>query len=211
MAKFKVGDKVRIREWDDMEKQFGLNPVFGSIACTCSFSTGMKHLCGRTATITSIDADRGWCELEFDDKSGRLDWIYTIDMIEPVRKDTIVIYRNGQDVIALDKRDGRKATATCSKDDTFDFAVGAHLALERLLPAKEPEKKEPEKKYYTGKAVYVLGNDSGFTVGKVYTFVDGRTRDDDGDIRPCHDWRIGSLSDYNLGETRKFIEFKGEA
>lgn len=43
-----------------------------------------------------------------------------------------------------------------------------------------------EKKYFNGKAVFVKewdGRDA-FTLGKTYEFVDGRTKDDDGDIRP---------------------------
>lgn len=46
--------------------------------------------------------------------------------------ETIIIYRNGQKVIALDKRNGNTAEAKCSPEDEFDFVTGAKLALERL-------------------------------------------------------------------------------
>lgn len=49
-------------------------------------------------------------------------------------KETIVIYRNGSETIALEKNTGRKAVAKCSADDTYNFEIGAKLALERLFP-----------------------------------------------------------------------------
>lgn len=53
------------------------------------------------------------------------------------KDETIVIYRKGDDVIALNKAAGKQAKATCSKDDEFVFETGAKLAFERLL-GEEP-------------------------------------------------------------------------
>ncbi len=48
---YNVGDKVTIRQWDDMAVEFGLN-VFGDIkvpkAC---FTEPMRKYCGKTLTI----------------------------------------------------------------------------------------------------------------------------------------------------------------
>ena len=49
-------------------------------------------------------------------------------------KETIVIYRNGSETIALEKNTGRKAVAKCHTDDTYNFEIGAKLALTRLFP-----------------------------------------------------------------------------
>lgn len=49
-------------------------------------------------------------------------------------KETIVIYRNGAETIALEKNTGRKAVAKCSAEDTYNFEIGAKLALKRLFP-----------------------------------------------------------------------------
>ena len=49
-------------------------------------------------------------------------------------KETIVIYRNGSETIALEKNTGRKAVAKCSAEDTYNFEIGAKLALTRLFP-----------------------------------------------------------------------------
>lgn len=50
--------------------------------------------------------------------------------------DTIVIYRNDNKVIALDKSTGEKAEARCNPTDKFDFHFGARLAFDRLMGGK---------------------------------------------------------------------------
>ena len=54
MSKFNVGDRVVIREWDDMEEEYGLTSS-SSINCNCYFTTGMRYLCGREFTIRALD------------------------------------------------------------------------------------------------------------------------------------------------------------
>lgn len=49
-----------------------------------------------------------------------------------VRTKPIVISRNGNTVTAENKNTGDKGIAICSPEDTFDFKVGAMLALARL-------------------------------------------------------------------------------
>lgn len=46
---------------------------------------------------------------------------------------TIVIYRNDNKVVALDKTTGEKAEAKCNPADEFDFRTGAKLAFNRLM------------------------------------------------------------------------------
>ena len=88
---FKVGDRVRIRQWEDMAKEFGVNK-YGSILCKSFFSTNMKHLCSREATISKIEDDK--IELkDWSDSSSTHEWRYTTDMIEPVE----VIFDTSED------------------------------------------------------------------------------------------------------------------
>lgn len=54
--KFKVGDKVRVRAWDDMEKEFGLN-ADGDIKCRCWFTKGMRDSCGKIVQIESVSPE----------------------------------------------------------------------------------------------------------------------------------------------------------
>ncbi len=84
---FKVGDRVRIRQWDDMEREFGLDPD-GDIDSTPSFTMWMcdEGLCGRTATILSIDPN-GWVDLDFDDEHGDIEWEYSTAMLDPLEDD----------------------------------------------------------------------------------------------------------------------------
>lgn len=100
-------------------------------------------------------------------------------------QEKIIIYRDGQKVIALDKRTGEKAEARCNPSDPFDFNIGARIAFDRLIPNKEAAATEP--KAFTGKAVYLGGdeiNDRCFTVGRIYEFTDGKVRDNDGYLHP---------------------------
>ena len=81
--KFKVGELVRIRRWDDMEKEFGLT-MLGSIRCRCCFADGMKPLCGKYAEIKELLLD-GIVHLRFFNCDDSVEnWNYSIDMIEKV-------------------------------------------------------------------------------------------------------------------------------
>lgn len=51
---YNVEDEVTIRQWDDMESEFGLNK-FGSIVVPESFTKEMKRYCGKTFTIARIE------------------------------------------------------------------------------------------------------------------------------------------------------------
>lgn len=53
------------------------------------------------------------------------------------KRKPVIIYRNGQDVIALDKETGEKAVAKCHPNDEFDFAIGAKTAFGRLYHSQD--------------------------------------------------------------------------
>lgn len=55
------------------------------------------------------------------------------DLVRKAKQETIVIYRNDNKVVALDKSTGKKAEAKCNPSDEFDFHVGAKLAFSRLM------------------------------------------------------------------------------
>ena len=81
--KFKVGELVRIRQWDDMEKEFGTDS-FGSVACRYFFTKKMKPLCGKYAEIKDIRA-YGIVFLRFFNCDDSVEnWNYSTDMIEKV-------------------------------------------------------------------------------------------------------------------------------
>ena len=80
---FKVGELVRIRQWDDMVKEFGTRST-GSVNCRCLFTVAMKPLCGKYAEIKDLRVD-GIVFLRFFNCE-KVDkcWSYSTDMIEKV-------------------------------------------------------------------------------------------------------------------------------
>lgn len=58
MGRYKVGDKVRVREWDDMAKEFRSNEVM--IFCTGCFLDCMKPLCGKVFTVIEVRSTRSY-------------------------------------------------------------------------------------------------------------------------------------------------------
>lgn len=80
--KFKVGELVRIRQWDDMEKEFGVDSV-GDIDSCVPFVTSMKPLCGKYAEIVRLNGYR--VRLKFFNCGGlNTGGKYSTDMIEKV-------------------------------------------------------------------------------------------------------------------------------
>lgn len=87
MSDFKVGDRVRIKSYDKMIKEYLIEKDGESITLPVSrFDKDMKHLCGREATIASIYGEGMRVKLvDWNDKSGSLAWSYSIYMIEKVQ------------------------------------------------------------------------------------------------------------------------------
>lgn len=87
-----------------------------------------------------------------------------------------------------------------------------YLANEDAAKEPKPEPK-PVKHLYSGKVVCVETHDD-FTVGKVYTFKDGKVTDDSWTRRPMSNYVAESLDDWNsrCGDCIvRFVEYKGEA
>lgn len=80
--------------------------------------------------------------------------------------------------------------------------------------AKEPKPEpRPFKELYSGKVVCVETHDD-FTVGKVYTFVQGKVTDDSWTRRPMSSFVAESLEAWNSRycySVARFVEYKGEA
>jgi hypothetical protein len=51
---YNVGDEVTIRQWDDMESEFGLDE-YGGIKVPKTFTEFMKKYCGQTLPIVHIE------------------------------------------------------------------------------------------------------------------------------------------------------------
>lgn len=67
-----------------------------------------------------------------DVMNGDASWYLEFKDVEPVEK-CVEIYQSGNKIIAKNKITGKQEIARCNtKEDTFDFMIGANLALERL-------------------------------------------------------------------------------
>lgn len=75
--KYKVGDKVRVRQWDDMAKESGLNDC-GDI--NNGFTQSMEHFCGRIYEIYKV---YNYYYI-LKDESIVFDWCFTDEMLEDV-------------------------------------------------------------------------------------------------------------------------------
>lgn len=184
--KFKIGDKVRILDGSNIPDYRG------------GFTYSMRDYIGKTATIEKYDDWRdkkGYRLEEFDyawDERG-------LELVEEKPEETIVIYRDGNKVIALDKRTNTKHVAVCSPEDEFNFLTGANLAFNRLY------EQECKPKYYNGKVVCIEPYPGITTKGKIYEFVDGLITFDDGD-KSDERWKCKTFEDVNRSFASKFIE-----
>ena len=76
-----VGDSVRIRSWEDMESQFGIDED-GNIPCKFSFTEYMKDMCGDEFTITKIHDGK-----YSGHEKGNV--MLSVDMLEPIQEEEI--------------------------------------------------------------------------------------------------------------------------
>lgn len=150
MAKYKVGDRVRIvdHRTDNMNH-------FGE----------MDKWLGKVMTIRDLFSPGYWMEEDCGDNHGR-GWLWDDSMIaglaEPEREPyTVELRFDGMITTATLKRGGRDvktAEARCNPKDTYSRAEGARVAVERLFEKKRKEDKPKESKPKMGDKFVVTGN-----------------------------------------------------
>ena len=119
--KIKVGKKYRVthgRHKGDIIEVIWVGKRFGA--------TNYDY-----KTIRDGNEACGW----FEEGSNFSHWL------EPIEETKVVILRDGNTVTAAQYIDGAKVNtgvAKCSPEDSFDFGVGAKLALERLFKSGKP-------------------------------------------------------------------------
>lgn len=174
MAKYKVGDKVRIVS--ERPKDFAYTDNMGKyLGKTFIVSMVEWHpLLGNLYSLEGAIIERGAC--------AGSSWVFKENWIsglaEPEREPCTVELRfDGMITTAVLKRGGRDvktAEARCNPKDTYSRAEGARVAVERLFEKKRKEDK-PEK--YTpkvGDRFLVVSNPSHYcsSVGKIVTLYD---------------------------------------
>lgn len=192
VSKLKVGDKVRIRSWKDLEAEFG-STKYGDINTNVYILRGsMEECCGQVYTIRKIVKHDSYFSLYFDETP----FIFSNDSIEPVKKNhSIVIYQKGKEIVALDKSTGK--TVRCGIYD--DFYKGADAAFKKLVKKDSEPKSEPKK--YNDEVVCVKAATELFTQGKVYKVTDGYLINDVG----VKEGKFTDFDSLNRGLVSEFI------
>ena len=168
MAKYKVGDKVRI-----VDHRTGPMNNFGK----------MDKWLGKVMTIRECLLSGYWMEEDYGEKIG-YGWCWDDDMIsglaEPEREYTVELRFDGMITTAALKRGGRDvktAEARCNPQDTYSRAEGARVAVERLFDKKRKEDKPKESNPKIGDKFVVTGNHPFgewhhyFRIGEIVTLV----------------------------------------
>ena len=142
MAKYKVGDKVRI-----VDHRTGPMNNFGK----------MDKWLGKVMTIRECLLSGYWMEEDYGENIG-YGWCWDDDMIsglaEPEREYTVELRFDGMITTAALKRGGRDvktAEARCNPQDTYSRAEGARVAVERLFEKKRKDDKPKKSKREQGK------------------------------------------------------------
>lgn len=178
MAKYKVGDKVRIVS--ERPKDFAYTDNMGKyLGKTFIVSMVKWHpLFGNLYSLEGAIIERGAC--------AGSSWVFKESWIsglaEPEREPCTVELRfDGMITTATLKRGGRDvktAEARCNPKDTYSRAEGARVAVERLFEKKRKEKDKPkESKPKIGDKFVVTGNrpfgecHHHFRIGEIVTLV----------------------------------------
>ena len=158
--KYKIGDKVRVRDDLRLEEVYKMDN--GTDYDSVVFE--MLKFKGKEATISTYTDSNKYLISEDGDC-----WNWTDEMFSglAVSRPKIVITTDGKTTTAK-MYEGKKllktAESKCSTEDTFDFAIGAKLALERVT------EKEPE--FKIGQFVRIINNDMNyFPIGQIVQII----------------------------------------
>lgn len=175
MAKFKVGDRVR---------------VIDDIGTRCKIGdtgTIMKHShTGISGDCYAVQMDKRQKHLHdcggyVRNGYGQFLWDRNIKLVEekPTREFKLIITSKGDTTTAKlihGKDVAKEATVTRYSTDEYSEKAAVEAVVEKIFG--EDEKKNEANKPYTGKAVWICDNESVYTKGKIYEFVDGKFKHD---------------------------------
>ena len=198
---FKVGDKVRIRQWDDMAEEFGLNK-YGNIELKDDvFCPDMKCLCGKIATIRAFGTSN-FVNLEFENEVDKSDyWRYTTEMLEPY---TPRVAKVGEYVRVIDgENEGKIFKCTKNFWETGGYFENSEYYSDIVLFPKEYEVLDDYIPPLNCKFVVLEGSED-LTKGKIYEIKNGKFTNDRGGYFPLYT----TLKDEN--DLKKYFSSKQE-
>ena len=158
--KYKIGDKVRVRDDLEIGKWYSMNNR------TFSDFVNSKMITFKGKEVTIL-ADNCFGMYRIKEDNGEYHWTDETFSGPATSLPKVVITTNGKTTTAKmyeDEKVLKTAKTQCSPEDTFDFAVGAKIAFDRLMKNVEMNIK------------VICINDvprSDFTKGKIYTVKNG--------------------------------------
>ena len=195
---FKVGDKVRIRQWDDMAEEFGLNEN-GNIDCLYCFVDEMKIFCGEIATIVCINGIT--VHLRFNNGKSNSRWNFSRDMLEPY---TPRVAKAGEYVRTI-KGENKGKIFKCIKNfwQTGGYFENPEYYSDTVLFPKEYEVLDD---YIPSLNCKFIALESGedLTKGKIYEIKNGKFVNDRGSCFPL----CNALK--NKNDLKKYFSSKQE-
>lgn len=199
---FKVGDKVRIRQWDDMVKEYELNK-YGNIKLKDDvFCPDMKCLCGKIATIRAFGTSN-FVNLEFENEVDKSDyWRYTTEMLEPYTPRVAKVGEYVKVVEGENKDKIFKCTKNFWQTGGF-FKNSEYYYSDIVLFPKEYEVLDDYIPPLNCKFVVLEGSED-LTKGKIYEIKNGKFTNDCGGYFPLYT----TLKDEN--DLKKYFSSKQE-
>lgn len=176
MAKFKVGDRVEL-----------ISNIYFTHACIGDKGEVVSanyNLVGDTSYGVQMDVKRPFyhsCHGKAADGYGQYLWGSCLKLIEetPTREFKLIITSKGDTTTAKlihGKDVTKEATVTRYSKDEYSEKAAVEAVVKKIF--SEDEKENEANKPYNGKAVWTSDNESVYTKGKIYNFVDGRIKHD---------------------------------
>ena len=126
MSKYKVGDRVRVRS---MERKFRARNDEDIESDREFFLRELEKYCGETHIISNSYSNGAYA-------LKGIKWVFTEEMLEEEKEQSIHITRKGNEINAVLKENGKivkRSKAICCEEDTFGFRYGSKLAVDRLF------------------------------------------------------------------------------
>lgn len=139
---YKVGDWVRIRQWDDMEAEYGLDE-YGNILIPLIFTDAMREYCGRWGKITCVYKH----SYDIDFLSVLSNWSWGDEMLEPepvYHPGDRIQLRSWADMQADFNMNGlgpENDNPTCLSGDFSKFFVDAPVMIKEIKTYKQGDER----------------------------------------------------------------------
>ena len=139
--KYIVGDKVVVRDWDDMVAEYGTNSDGYIEMPRFCFTPYMKIYCGKTFTILDVKSSNNAYILSGQEE---IPYMFTDEMIYRVSEKDVTfmnhdLYISDINILVPDKvvevvfNDDKKEKMLCHEDDTFDLKDACFIAISKHL------------------------------------------------------------------------------